>query len=364
MSVSHPQLPGEVRPGDTIMMADGLLALRVCSTTPSEITCEVITGGRLTSHKGINLPTRSISVSSITQKDIVDLKFGIHNDIDFVALSFVTSARDIIQAKAIMEIEGRSVPVIAKIEKHEALESLDAIMAESDAIMVARGDLGVEIPLENVPGIQKMIIRKANRAGKPVIIATQMLKSMVDSLLPTRAEAIDVANAMQEGADAVMLSEETAIGHYPVESVRFMARILKKAEEEFPYHRYTDGPATRHISEAVARSACHIADQLCAMAVVATTVSGYTALQLARFKPKTPIIALSPHPETIRQLTIVWGCKPFLSSSDKTICMTVKEILSAEEDSKTTSSENIIVITEGEKIYEKGSTSMIKVKYL
>ena len=238
ISVSYPLLGEEVKAGDRILLADGFLELRVRSVNGSEIHCKVITGGVLTSHKGINLPTGTIRMPSMTDKDREDLHFCLGHDVDYIALSFVRTAADIRNIKEIIRQENKNTPVIAKIEKHEAIDHYEDILDAADAIMVARGDLGVEIPLEEVPGIQKRLIQKANDLGKPVITATQMLRSMVDAPRPTRAEASDAANAVLDGTDAVMLSEETATGNYPIQAVQYMIRILAEAEKEYPHDRY------------------------------------------------------------------------------------------------------------------------------
>jgi pyruvate kinase len=249
VSVSYPDLARDVKTGDRILLADGLMELVVRDTTDTDIVSEVVIGGDLTSHKGINLPTGTISVAAITEKDREDLRFGLENDVDYVALSFVRRPEDILDLKEMIRTAGKDIPVIAKIEKHEALEHVEEILSAADGVMVARGDLGVEIPLEQVPAIQKMLVEKANALGRPVIIATQMLRSMVSAPRPTRAEATDVANAVLDGADAVMLSEETASGHFPVEAVRFMVRIIENAEEHFPHSRYLALPMGTNVSE-------------------------------------------------------------------------------------------------------------------
>ncbi len=237
VSVSLGDLPNQVRSGDRILLADGFMEILVERVSDSDVICCVITGGLLTSHKGINLPTRSLDIPSLTEKDRRDLLFGLENGVDYVALSFVRTANDIHTIKKIIHRQNKKVPVIAKLEKHEALENIDAIIAAADGLMVARGDLGVEIPLETVPNIQKQLVRKANAMGKPVIIATQMLRSMVTSPRPTRAEAADVANGVLDGADAIMLSEETASGQHPIEAVQYMARVAASAEEKFPHKK-------------------------------------------------------------------------------------------------------------------------------
>jgi pyruvate kinase len=308
--VSYENLPNDVRIGDRLLLADGLMEIVVRKTWGNEVFCDVITGGVLTSNKGINMPTGTLKAPSLTEKDKADPTFGLSCDVDFVALSFVRSAADIEEIKAIIKAHGKETPVIAKIEKHEAVENIDAILKVTDGIMVARGDLGVEIPLEQVPYIQKKLVRKANLAGKPVIIATQMLRSMVDSPRPTRAEAADVANGVLDGADAIMLSEETASGDYPVLAVTFMVRIADSAEIHFPHQKYLAMFKASSVSKSVAHAACTLADQLEAAAIVATTRSGATAKQISRFRPSAPIVALSPDAQAVRELCLYWGCLP------------------------------------------------------
>ena len=309
--VTYSSLPSQVKTGDRILLADGLMDLTVDQTTDTDIVCSVITGGILTSHKGINLPSSSLDIPAMTEKDRRDLMFGLDMEVDYIALSFVREAADIHAIKKIIHRKGKQTPVIAKIEKHEALDHIDAIMAAADGIMVARGDLGVEIPLEKVPNIQKRLVRKANNMGKPVVIATQMLRSMVESPRPTRAEAADVANGVLDGADAVMLSEETASGKYPVEAVEYMARIADSAEEKFPHKKYLEMVTSKGTAESVSYAASILARNLDASAIVATTRSGSTAAHIARYRPVQPIIALSPDEKTVRRLTLYWGCLPF-----------------------------------------------------
>lgn len=364
VSVSYRNLPGEVKVNDRIMLADGLMELVVDKIEETEIYCRVVTGGVLTSHKGINLPSGSISAESITEKDREDLLFGLANDVDYVALSFVRSADDVLKARQIIREQGKDTPVIAKIEKHEALDHMDEILDVSDGIMVARGDLGVEIPLEQVPGIQKMLVNRANALGKPVIIATQMLRSMVDSPRPTRAEAADVANAVLDGADAVMLSEETASGNFPVEAVRYMARITENAELNFPHERYLQLSHNKEIAEAVSYASCVLADHLKAKAILATTRSGFTARQISRFRPLTDIIALSPDKHVIRRLALYWGCVPRhvddISDTDAMIEMASATALKTGKVHRG----DLVVITSGHPLWEPGTTNMMKVKRL
>jgi pyruvate kinase len=364
VSVSYESLPSEVKAGDRILLADGLMELVVQETTTTDICCTVITGGILTSRKGINLPSGTISVDSITDKDREDLLFGLENDVDYVALSFVRKAGDIRRVKEIIRSAGKDTPVIAKIEKHEAIENINEIMDEADAIMVARGDLGVEIPLENVPNIQKMLICGANFLGKPVIIATQMLRSMVDAPRPTRAEATDVANAVLDGADAVMLSEETASGSYPVQAVQYMVRIAESAEKHFPHDRYLKALPNKAVPESVAYASCILADHLDAAAVVATTRSGSTAGHISKFRPRPEIIALSPDARTVRRLTLYWGCRPsFVADPRDTDEMIESATLSVEEKGLA-SKGDLVVITAGHPVWVAGTTNMLKVRRL
>ena len=364
VSVSCPDLCEDVKTEDRILLADGFMELKVRSVGSSEVECEVITGGVLTSHKGINLPTRTIRTPSITDKDHEDLLFGLRNGVDYVALSFVRTADDILKVKEIIQQEGKDTPVIAKIEKHEAIKNIEEIMEVSDGVMVARGDLGVEIPLEEVPNIQKMLIRRANTLGKPVITATQMLRSMVSSPRPTRAEAADVANAVLDGTDAVMLSEETAMGRYPVEAVQFMARIIENAEKNYPHDRYLRLIPEKDVSDSVAHASCDLMDHLDASAIVAPTQSGRTAQHISRFRPRKSIIALSPNLLTVRRLALFWGCLPRLVPDHKnTDDMIEKAALTALKTGYV-SKGDLVIITAGHPVRVAGSTNMVRVKRL
>jgi pyruvate kinase len=362
VSLTYKDLPREVKSGDRLLLADGLMELIVEEAGESDIICKVVTGGILTSHKGINLPTGTIRTSSLTEKDRAGLLFGLENDVDFIALSFVQTANDIKMVKDIIAAKGKDTPVIAKIEKHEALDNIDAIMEISDGIMVARGDLGVEIPLEDVPLIQKRLIHKANMCGKPVITATQMLRSMVTSPRPTRAEATDVANAVLDGTDAVMLSEETASGNYPAESVMYMSRLAMVAESGFPFEKFLSMIPEKDISESVAHASCVLASHLEARAIVAYTQSGRTARYISRFRPRQPIVALSPNDKTVRRLSLSWGCRPRLVSDPQdTDDMIEKATLSARDEGEAAVGD-LIVITVGHPVWVSGTTNMLRVK--
>ncbi len=287
-------LPPAVRAGDPVLLADGLMQLEVVDAR----RCRVVTAGDIPPGKGINLPSSRLDLPAFTDKDRADLRFGVARGVDAVALSFVEQPSDLDEARA------AGLPVIAKIERARALEHLDGLVAAADGVLVARGDLGVEIPIERVPVLQKRIVALANQAAKPVIVATQMLRSMVTSPLPTRAEATDVANAVLDGADAVMLSEETAIGEWPVEAVQVMDRILREAEGQLAPHSAAGGAG---VSELIAHAACTLAEQLGAAAIVVATRSGFTARNVARHRSRVPVVALTPDERVRRRLSLVWG---------------------------------------------------------
>ena len=362
ISVSYPLLGEEVKAGDRILLADGFLELRVRSVNGSEIHCEVITGGVLTSHKGINLPTGTIRMPSMTDKDREDLHFGLGHNVDYVALSFVRTAADIRNIKEIIHQENKNTPVIAKIEKHEAIDHYEDILDAADAIMVARGDLGVEIPLEEVPIIQKRLIQKANALGKPVITATQMLRSMVDAPRPTRAEASDVANAVLDGTDAVMLSEETATGNYPIQAVRYMIRIVAEAEKIYPHDRYLQLVPKKEISDSVTYAVCVLADHLDAAAILAPTQSGRTAVQISRFRPKQPIIAFTPSLTTVRRLSLFRGIYPHLILDPRDTDDMIEKVSKRAVETGDLSEGDLAVITAGHPVWVAGTTNMIRVK--
>jgi pyruvate kinase len=363
ISVSYKDLPSQVRPGDTLLLADGSLELSVLETGPTDIKCRVVIGGRLTSHKGINLPTRTLQLQPLTTKDRADLAFGIDQGVDYVALSFVRQASDIILAREMIDKGGAKTPVIAKIEKHEALEHIDEIIEVVDGIMIARGDLGIETPLERVPMVQKRLIRKATNAGKPVITATQMLRSMVESPRPTRAEATDIANAIFDGTDALMLSEETAVGAYPVESVRTMAKIAETTEYEFPYDLFErrEPVSEEYLADAISLGACFLARKINAKAIITPTESGETARLVSRHKPPHLILALSPHPATVRSLSLSWGVTPLqVSKFTSTDDMLLKATKAAKQSGHVVPGDRV-VLTAGLPVGVPGNTNMVKV---
>jgi pyruvate kinase len=368
VSTTYQNLPKDVKPGDTILMDDGLLQLKVVKSTATDVVTEVVHGGMLKEHKGINLPGVAVSAPSFTEKDIEDLEFGIANDVDYVALSFVRSGDDIRQLRDII-IEkipkGKKLPIVAKIEKGEALQNIDEIIREADAIMVARGDLGVECLAQDVPIAQKMICKKANAAGKPVIIATQMLESMIENPRPTRAEANDVANAVLDGADAVMLSGETSVGKYVVDVVRTMDSIIRRAEEE--YRDRLDLPdeisdEITSVFKALGRSACVLAKQIGAAAIVPITHSGETAKTIAKYRPFGKIIAITGRERIRRRLNLVWGVRSILiekiTDTDTTFETINQELLKSEYVKRG----DYIVMTAGLPLMARGTTNMVRVE--
>jgi len=331
-STTFAGLPGDVAAGDSILIDDGSIVLRVIQVAGADVECEVVVGGPVSDRKGINLPGVAVSVPALSDKDADDLRWGLAHGVDLVALSFVRSATDIEPVRAVMDEVGVRVPVIAKIEKPQALDDLDAVVDAFDAFMVARGDLGVELPFEDVPLAQKRIINAARTAAKPVIVATQMLESMISAPRPTRAEASDVANAVLDGADAVMLSGETSVGAYPVEAVSAMARIILAIEEHglLQIDKITWDPQTS--SGVVTWGAAMIAQQLDARYVVAFSLKGDTARRLARLRTQIPILCFTPSPKTKRELAIVWGLRVFVSQAHEahTMIAEMDEVLTGQ----------------------------------
>jgi len=314
ISTNYPGLPRNVRAGDRILLDDGTLELVVESTTTAAVTTRCVRGGILREHKGINLPGISVDLPAMTDKDVKDLAFGVRLGVDYIALSFVQRAKDVSLARQAITERGGQIPLIAKLEKAEAINALDEIIKEADGVMVARGDLGVELDPEWVPVLQKTIIQKANTAGIPVIIATQMLESMVHSPRPTRAETSDVANAILDGTDAVMLSAETAVGEYPVEAVTMMDRIARAAESSTPSMFGARGPAERSTTISMAHAAATIAHEVRARAIVVMTRSGLTAQLLSKLRPHEPLIAFTEQETTARRLALWWGVQCFATT--------------------------------------------------
>jgi pyruvate kinase len=366
--LQYTNLPREVHPGDRILIDDGLLELRVLETSSSDIRARVITGGRLKSNKGLNLPNAALTIPAITEKDWEDLGFGLATGADWIALSFVRSADEVRQLKErIAELSqfGRPVPVIAKIEKPEALEQIDAIVEAADGIMVARGDLGIETSPQKVPMVQKMVIGKCNAAGVPVITATQMLDSMIRNPRPTRAEASDVANAILDGTDAVMLSGETAVGQYPVQSVQTMADIAREVERSQSAHwerpAYIQRPVAT-VTDALSHATCETAHDLGAAAIISATASGSTALAVARYRPLCPIVAVTPSPMVQRRLVLVRGVYPLLGKRAANTDEMLHGALQAAVQDGLVKQGDRVVITAGISPNMPGSTDLMKVE--
>ncbi|MFM7383902.1 MAG: pyruvate kinase, partial [Microcystaceae cyanobacterium] len=326
-----------------------------------DLHCRVVVGGTLSSNKGVNFPNVYLSVKALTEKDKEDLMFGLDQGVDWVALSFVRNPADIDEIKGLIASAGKSVPVIAKIEKHEAITDMQAVLEKCDGVMVARGDLGVELPAEDVPILQKRLISKANELGIPVITATQMLDSMVSNPRPTRAEVSDVANAILDGTDAVMLSNETAIGKFPVEAVAMMATIAERIEQEQINTSHTDLLRTS-IPNAISAAVSSIAETLEASAIMTLTKTGATARNVSKFRPKTPILAVTPHVDVSRQLQLVWGVKPLLVLDLPSTSQTFQAAINVAQESQYLKDGDLVVMTAGTLQGVAGSTDLIKVE--
>lgn len=365
-SITYKELPKDIKKGDSILIDDGLIELKVESITGDEIHTKVVNGGFIKSKKGVNVPNVKLRLPSLTEKDVADLKFGVKEDIDFVAASFVRTKEDVLNIRSVLESEGMyNIQIISKIENKEGLENIDDIIEVSDGIMVARGDLGVEIPTEEVPIIQKEIIKKCNLKGKPVITATQMLDSMIRNPRPTRAEANDVANAVLDGSDAIMLSGETASGAYPVEAVKTMAKIARAMEESIDYDELLREKILmndRNITNSIGKSTCQIAADINADAIITATTSGGTSRAIAKFRPKNQIIAVTTDEKVRRQLSLTWGVEALLSEK---IFSTDEVIANAVDISKEhgyVKSSDTVVLTAGVPVGLAGSTNLIKVQ--
>ncbi|MBM3219313.1 MAG: pyruvate kinase [Candidatus Rokubacteria bacterium] len=361
-SVSHPDYLAELKPGDEIWMDDGMIQLKVEEATAAGVRCHVVAGGRISDHKGISFPHVPLPVSCLTDKDREDLRFGIQQGIDFVAVSFVRSAADIAEVRKFLHEQSAELPIVAKLERQEAMANLPGILTMVDAVMVARGDLGVDVPLEDVPHIQKEIIRQARLAKVPVIVATQMLESMVTHLRPTRAEVSDVTTAVFDGADAIMLSAESATGRYPVEAVEVMARIAERAEQatlrmEAP-RKQPDGAVG--FPEAISDAATTAARVLKARAIVAFTQSGFSARLISQERPDVPIIALTPFARVQRRLGLSWGVSSRLVRKVETTDEMIEEIEATLLGDGFVRVNDTIVIISGSPMWVTGTTNLLK----
>jgi pyruvate kinase len=360
-SITHPEHLKDLRPGDEVWMDDGMIQLRVEAATPEEVRCRVVVGGRISDHKGLSLPSVSLPMSCLTDKDREDLRFGLRRGVDFVAVSFVRTADDIEEVRAFLRAEATDLPIVAKLERHEILANLPGILSKVDAVMVARGDLGVDVPIEDVPHIQKEIIRQARGAQVPVIVATQMLESMVTHIRPTRAEVSDVSTAIFDGADAIMLSAETATGRYPAEAVSVMARVAERADGavktlERDRRRRPGGTFQEAISDAAATAAFVLG----ARAIVAFTESGFSARLISQARPGVPIIALTPFVEVQRRLALSWGVVSRLIRKVKTTDEMVEEVEASLLNAGSVSPGDVIVIISGSPMWVRGTTNLLK----
>ena len=362
--VSYRNLTEEVPEGATILLDDGKVEMVVekVDCQSENLHCRVVVGGVLSSNKGVNFPGVYLSIKALTEKDREDLMFGLDQGVDWIALSFVRNPQDILEIKDLISSAGKSIPVIAKIEKHEAIEQMDAILSLCDGVMVARGDLGVELPAEDVPILQKRLIATANKLGIPVITATQMLDSMFNNPRPTRAEVSDVANAILDGTDAVMLSNETAVGNYPVEAVETMAKIAQRIEGE--HQRITPDPNNKKwsITNAISAAVGQIAEQLEAAAIMTLTKTGSTARNVSKFRPKTPILAITPHVHVSRRLQLVWGVKPLLVLDLPSTTQTFQAAINVAQEKNWLDAGDLVVMTAGTLQGVAGSTDLIKVE--
>jgi len=360
-----PEIFEAVGVGTHLMLDDGLMELRVTAKRSSALVCEVVVGGLLTSHKGVNVPGVTLPIAAVTDKDLEDLRFGIAQRVDYVAASFVRSASDIAVLRGVCEAARAKIPLIAKIEKHEAISNIDAIMEAVDGIMVARGDLGVEVPIDEVPIIQKMLIHKANRAGKPVITATQMLDSMIRNPRPTRAEVTDVANAIFDGTDAVMLSGETAVGAYPFETVRMMAKIAAHTESSGEYTKMMGEKMKldtgKSITGAIGQATCDIARDLDCAAILTASATGRTARVVSRYRPHAPIVCATNRPETFNRLALVWGVHPVLVDIAADSDSMMQACLDAAGKTGLVKDDDVVVLTGGVPVGRPGSTNFLKI---
>jgi pyruvate kinase len=363
--VNYADMPKVMEPGGVILLDDGLIELRVNSVDDKNVYCTVVNGGVIKPRKGVNLPGVRTTLPGVTERDVMHIDFGIKENVDIVAASFVRRAEDIIEIRRLLEEAGAGhIQIVSKIENQEGVENLDSIIKASDGIMVARGDLGVEIPVEDVPLIQKVMIDKCNAAGKPVIVATQMLDSMQVNPRPTRAEVTDVANAVLQGTDAVMLSGETAAGKYPIESVRTMATIAVKSEEimEYGSNLYKEGfGKSSSVTEVISKSVVSSSLELDAKAILTPTESGFTARMVSKYRPKAPIIAITSDERVMRRLALVWGVTAINGDKVTTTDDLFAAALEAGKSTGTLEAGDTVVITAGVPIGKSGATNLIKI---
>ena len=366
--ITYPQFPKDVKVGETVLIDDGKLHLKVIETNgKDEVRCSITVGGNLSSKKGVNLPNTKISLPSLTLKDLRDLDFALENDFDWIGLSFVRSVTDVVELKEIIKNKGKRAKVIAKIEKPEAIKEIDNIIDMSDGIMVARGDLGVELPMEQVPILQKMIVTKCVQIGKPVIIATQMMESMITSYTPTRAEVNDVANAVMDGADAVMLSAETSVGKYPAKVIEMMRRIIKQVEEvdTIYYKEHTPQIKTiTYITDSICYNACALAHHAGAQAIISMTNSGYTAFKLSSHRPKAHLFIFTDNQSLLTTLSLVWGIRGFYYNKYESTDETIQDLKAYIKKAGFVKDDDLVINIASMPMKEKGRTNMMKLSYI
>ncbi len=360
--IDLPTFPRIVQAGQRVLLDDGLIELRVEAIRDLDVLTQVVTGGELRSHKGVNVPGGLNDLPALTEKDHQDLAFALEQEVDFVAQSFVRRAEDVLQLRRAIQSRGAETPVVAKIERREAVENIAPIIEASDGVMVARGDLGVEAPPEQVPLYQKTIIQQANAAGKPVITATQMLESMIEHPRPTRAEASDVANAILDGSDAVMLSAETAVGKHPVEAVQMMARIAETAESQLRFRDLLPNDArSMSITDAIGNATCEIALQLGARVIITATQSGFTARMIARHRPPVSILAVTSNAATRRRLALVWGVQTARVERAATTDAMIAQCIAIAKEMAVVTRGDLLVVTAGAPVGVSGRTNMLQV---
>jgi pyruvate kinase len=367
-SINYQKLPQDVSPGEKILLDDGKIMLEVITTNgKTEITCKIVQGGILSSKKGVNFPNTKISLPSLTEKDQLDLDFALDHEVDWIGLSFVRSARDIIELKHRIAARGAKAKVIAKIEKPEALENIDDIINESDGLMVARGDLGVEIPFQNVPLIQKMLISKCVRKAKPVIVATQMMESMINNMTPSRAEVNDVANAVLDGTDAVMLSGETSVGKYPIEVIRTMSNIIKEMETHDGIYNKEELPERgleRFISDSICFNACRLSQRVEAKAIITMSFSGYTAYKIASQRPNASIFIFTSNRSILTQLNLLWGVRAFYYNKHISTDHTIADIKYLMKNEGYLNQGDLVINIASIPIEDLGGSNMLKLSYV
>ena len=366
VSITYKQLPKDVKPGSSILLDDGLIGLEVKEVSGDDIVCTVKNGGPVSNHKGVNVPGTYLSMDYLSEKDKADLIWGAENDVDFIAASFVREAADVIAIRDLLKAHGgEKIQIIAKIENEQGVRNIDGILEAADGIMVARGDMGVEIPCEEVPVVQKNLIKKANQAGKIVVTATQMLDSMIKNPRPTRAEATDVANAIYDGTVAIMLSGETAAGAYPVEALKTMVKIAERTEKDINYRRRffeNDRKANPDVTDAICHATCTTALDLKAKAIISVTKSGRSAKMVSRYKPDCDIVACAMDEKVCRQLNLAWGVTPLLLDEQKEVFDLFDEAVAVAAKEKGLQKGDTVVITSGVPIGMSGTTNMLKVQ--